>query len=120
MKVAVSAGGKDMSAVVDPRFGRAAFFLMVDTDSMEFVPLENTQNAQAAQGAGIQAATLVAQHGPQAVLTGHCGPKAFQALQAAGIPVFLGVSGTVEEAVKNYRRGNYEAASAPDVSGHWG
>lgn len=119
MKVAVSAGGKGLDALVDPRFGRAAYFVVVETDSMEFESVSNTQNLQAVQGAGIQAATLVAQHKPQAVLTGHCGPKAFQALQAAGIPVFLGVRGTVEKAVESYKEGNYQAANVPDVSGHW-
>lgn len=119
MKVAVSADGKDMNATVDPRFGRAAYFLLVDTDTLEFEPVENAQNLQAVQGAGIQAATLVVRNQAEAVLTGHCGPKAFQTLKAAGIPVVLGVGGAVKDAVLNYRRGKYSPAEAPDASGHW-
>ncbi len=120
MKIAVSATGKSMDAAVDPRFGRAAFFILVDTDTMEIEVMENTQNLQAAQGAGIQTASLVARHKAQAVLTGHCGPKAFQSLKAAGIPVITGVEGTVREAVENYRQGKYSHAAAPNVAGHWG
>ncbi len=120
MKIAVSATGKSMDAAVDPRFGRAAFFILVDTDTMETEVIENAQNLQAAQGAGIQTASLVARQKAQAVLTGHCGPKAFQTLKAAGIPVVTGVEGTVREAVENYRQGKYSHADAPNVAGHWG
>ena len=79
----------------------------------------NQQSLQAARGAGIQAATLVASHRPKAVLTGHCGPKAFQTLQAAGIPVILGVAGTVREAVQQYQQGTLTPAPGPNVEGHW-
>ncbi len=120
MKIAVSANGGNLDAAVDPRFGRAAFFILVDTETMEFEAIPNTQNLQAAQGAGIQAASLVAQQKAEAVLTGHCGPKAFQTLKAAKIPVILGASGTVKEAVQNYRQGKYSHADAPNVAGHWG
>jgi predicted Fe-Mo cluster-binding NifX family protein len=73
----------------------------------------------APQGAGIQTAALVARRKPGVVLTGHCGPKAFHALQAAGIEVIVGVEGPVREAVQNYRTGKLTPASGPDVAGHW-
>lgn len=120
MRVAVSAEGRDIDAQVDPRFGRAGCFLVVDSETLDFEVLQNEQNLQAAQGAGIQAATLVARSKVQAVLTGHCGPKAFKTLQAAGIPVVVGVTGTVREAVQRFARGELSFASAPDVEGHWG
>jgi len=85
MKIVISAKGPDLEAQVDPRFGRAPYFLLVDPESMEYEVLANGENIQAAQGAGIQAAALVARQRPVAVLTGNCGPKAFQTLQAAGI-----------------------------------
>jgi predicted Fe-Mo cluster-binding NifX family protein len=119
MKIAVSASGPDLEGLVDPRFGRAPYFLIVNPDTMEFEVVENRTNLQAVQGAGIQAATLVARHQPAAVLTGHCGPKAYDTLAAAGIPVILGVEGSVREAVQQYQQGNLQAASAPDVVGHW-
>jgi predicted Fe-Mo cluster-binding NifX family protein len=119
MKVAVSSAGADLSAAVDARFGRAPYFLIVDTDSMEFEAVENTQNLQATQGAGIQAAAHVARFQPAAVLTGHCGPKAYQTLDAAGITVAVNVTGTVKEAVERYLKGDCELAAGPNVSGHW-
>ena len=119
MKIAVSASGPDLESRVDPRFGRAPYFLIVNPDTMEFEVVENRINLQAVQGAGIQAATLVARHQPAAVLTGHCGPKAYDTLAAAGIPVILGVAGAVREAVQQYQQGNLQAAAAPDVVGHW-
>ena len=93
-----------MEAQVDPRFGRASYFLLVNPETMEFEVVANRQNLQAAQGAGIQAAALVARYKPSALLTGYCGPKAFHTLEAAGIPVFLGVAGSVREAVEQFRR----------------
>lgn len=119
MKVIVSATGRDLDSEVDPRFGRAARFIAVDPDTLEFEVLENTQNLQASQGAGIQAATLVARHKPAAVLTGNCGPKAFQTLRAAGISVVVGVSGVVRNVVEKYRKGGYSHAAAANVEGHW-
>lgn len=119
MKVAVSCTGRDLDAQVDPRFGRAAYFLFVDTETLAFEAVSNNQNLQAAQGAGVQAASMVARMKPAAVLTGHCGPKAFQVLQIARIPVYAGVSGTVREAVARYQEGALRPAQAPNVEGHW-
>lgn len=119
MKVAVSSTGKDLDAPVDPRFGRAAYFLLVDSETLTFETLANMHNLQAAQGAGVQAASAVARHKPDAVLTGHCGPKAFQVLRAAGIPVYTGVSGSVKEAVQQYKAGLLKPSTAPNVEGHW-
>ena len=94
MKVAVTSQGRDPASAVDPRFGRARYFIVFDTQSGQFEPVDNEQNLNAVQGAGIQAAACVARHGVDAVLTGHCGPKAFQALSAGGIRVYLGAAGT--------------------------
>ncbi len=119
MKIAVSASGPDLEAQVDPRFGRAPFFLMVNPETMEFDVVPNQPNLQAPQGAGIQAATLIARHRPAAILTGHCGPRAFQTLQAAGIRVVVGVKGSVRDAVQNYQAGKLTPASGPNVASHW-
>ncbi|MEJ5363982.1 MAG: NifB/NifX family molybdenum-iron cluster-binding protein [Desulfosoma sp.] len=119
MKVAVSCTGKDLDSQVDPRFGRAACFLLVDTETLAFEVVSNTQNLQAAQGAGVQAASLIARKKPDAVLTGHCGPKAFQVLQAAGIPVYVGVSGTVKEAIACFQKGELTPSTAPNAEAHW-
>jgi predicted Fe-Mo cluster-binding NifX family protein len=119
-KIAVSASGPDLSAQVDPRFGRAPYFLLINPDTLEFEVVANQQNLQAAQGAGIQAAALVARYRPAAVITGNCGPKAFQTLQAAGILVIVGVEGPVREVVQNYQAGKFKPAPGPNVVSHWG
>ena len=119
MKITVSSTGPTMDSAIDARFGRAAMFLVIDTATGNFEILENTQNIQAAQGAGIQAARLVSETGAEAVITGHCGPKAFQTLKAAGIKVIVGVEGTVKEAVEMYKKGELKSTDNPDVQGHW-
>lgn len=119
MKIAVSARGPELDARVNLRFGRAPYFLLVRPDTLEFEVVSNQENLRCAHGAGIQAAALVAKCGPTAVLTGNCGPKAYRTLQAAGIPVILGVSGSVREAVQQYSQGKLAPAPAPNKVGHW-
>jgi predicted Fe-Mo cluster-binding NifX family protein len=118
-KIAISASDQSLEAQVEPRFGRAPYFLLVNPETMEFEAVANRQNLQAAQGAGIQAAALVARHRPAALLTGFCGPKAYQTLTAADIPVFLGVTGSVRQAVQQYRAGRLTPSQAPNAPGHW-
>lgn len=119
MKILVTATNEGPDAPVDPRFGRAAVFMLHDTETGAYEAHANTQNLNAAQGAGIQAAQAAERLGAEVVLTGHCGPKAFRVLQAASIPVALGASGTVAEAVAAYQAGELNAADSPDVEGHW-
>jgi predicted Fe-Mo cluster-binding NifX family protein len=120
MKVAITAQGKDLQSPVDLRFGRASWFILVDLDTGEYQAIRNDQNVGLAQGAGIQSAGNVAGHAPAYLITGHCGPKAFRALTAAGIKVALGAEGTVSEALDKFRRGELRIAEGPDVESHWG
>jgi predicted Fe-Mo cluster-binding NifX family protein len=119
MKVVVTSQGNDRESEVDPRFGRASCFLVVDTETGEESVVDNSQTLNAAQGAGVQAAQTVAGLKVDAVLTGHCGPKAFRVLRSAGIEVYLGAEGTVGEAIEKMRAGKYSVALNPDVEGHW-
>lgn len=119
MKLAVTSQGTGLDSPVDPRFGRARYFVVVDADSGEFSAHDNAQNLNAAQGAGIQSGQTVARLGVQAVLTGHVGPKAFTTLTAAGIAIYTGVSGTVREAVEQFKQGKLANATQADVQGHW-
>jgi predicted Fe-Mo cluster-binding NifX family protein len=104
MKIVVSATGMDLDSPVDPRFGRAAFLLVVDSDTNTLIEaIDNSQGRDAAQGAGISAAALVADKGVKAILTGRVGPKAMPVAEKAGIQVVSDVSGTVREAVEKFR-----------------
>jgi len=101
-RICITSKGKDLSAEVDPRFGRARYFLIVDPNSMEFEVIENP-NVDAAHGAGIQTAQSVTSKDVGAVLTGDCGPNAQRVLQSAGIKVLTGISGNVEEALSKFK-----------------
>ncbi len=119
MKIAVTARGTEISSEVDERFGRAKHFIIYDADTGEYRAVGNEVNLNAPQGAGIQAGELVVREGADVLLTGHCGPKAFRVLSAAGVVVFNGCSGTVEQAIESYGKGELKRADAPDVQGHW-
>mgnify|MGYP005835748959 CR=1 FL=1 len=120
MKVAITTSGRDLDAPVDPRFGRAKGFIIFDTESGQWSALDNAQNLDAAQGAGVQAAMAVANAGAEAVLTGNCGPKAFKTLAAAKLKVYTGVSGAVREAVEKLASGALEPAADASVEAHAG
>jgi len=119
MKVVVTTQGTDLDSAIDPRFGRAERFLLVDTETMQATVHDNTRNLNAAQGAGIQAAQAVCDLGAGAVITGNVGPKAFATLRAAGIAIYLGASGTVRHAIEQFRQGRLEPAGNANVEGHW-
>ena len=100
MKIAVSVTGPDIDAEIDPRFGRCQYFLIVNTDTMEFDSIPNA-SATAMGGAGIQAAQTVAAKNVEIVITGNVGPNAFQTLNAAGIKVITGASGSARDAIES-------------------
>ena len=89
MIIAVSSQGDNLDSPVDPRFGRAAYFVIYDTDNGSFEVVSNATNVGAAQGAGIQAAQLVAGYSPNLVISGNIGPKAFSVLEAVVGQLYL-------------------------------
>lgn len=119
MKIAASSNGNNLDSQVDPRFGRCAYFLIVDTDDMNFEAFSNESIALGG-GAGIQAAQFVASKGAKAILTGNVGPNAVKTLSAAGVEVFVGQNGTIGEALERYKRGDLQSTSAPNVADHHG
>ena len=118
MKVALTTSGNDLDAPLDGRFGRAPKFLIYDLDANTFSVIDNRQNLNAAQGAGIQSAETVARSGAKILVTGHCGPKAFRVLSAAGIKLYRTDAPTVAAALEQYRSGKLTEAKAADVDGH--
>jgi predicted Fe-Mo cluster-binding NifX family protein len=106
MKIAVTSQGPARESPVDPRFGRSKYFVVYDTETDTYTAHDNTQNLSAAQGAGIQSASTVDRLGCTAVVSGHCGPKAFAALSRAGAAVYTAAEGTVSEAVESFKRGS--------------
>jgi predicted Fe-Mo cluster-binding NifX family protein/ferredoxin len=119
MKIAVTSTGPSMDDSVEGRFGRCAYFLIIDPDTMEFEAVQNP-NISLGGGAGIQSAQMMADKNVSVVLTGNCGPNAFQTFGAAGIQVITGVGGTVRQAVRQYKNGEMSGASAPSTQSHFG
>jgi len=119
MRICVTSTGEDLSAEVDPRFGRCRYFVIIDTDTMNVEAISN-DSAAAYGGAGVNAAQTLARADVKVLLTGNVGPNAFQTLKAAGIEIITGVSGTVEEAVERYKKGEFDRTDAPTVGGHFG
>lgn len=119
MKVAVSSNEKNLDAQLDPRFGRCAYFLVVNPDDMSFEAFNNESAAQGG-GAGIQAAQFLASKGVEAVITGNCGPNAVQTLSAAGVELFVGQAGIIKEVVTRFKNGHLKPTGAATVDSHFG
>ncbi|MDO9230662.1 MAG: NifB/NifX family molybdenum-iron cluster-binding protein [Syntrophales bacterium] len=120
MRVAITAGGEDLNSPVDRVFGRARYFVITDPEVSNVEVLENSQNVNAAQGAGIQAARQIANKSVDVVLTGNVGPNAFRALEAVSIRVFQfgGDTLTVRDALTAWKEGRLQEVKAPTAKGH--
>jgi predicted Fe-Mo cluster-binding NifX family protein len=119
MKIAVTSQGNTLNSQLDPRFGRASYILVVDTQTMEYEIIDNKKNKDAFKGAGIQAAAMIADVEAQVLLTGFCGPNAFKTLNAVGIKVVNDQSGSVIDAVQRFKQGEIVFASDANKDGHW-
>ena len=119
MKVAVTSQGKELSSEIDPRFGRAKWILLVDTQTGVTGAYDNTVNLNIAQGAGIQTGQNVAKLGAEAVITGNIGPNAFKTLSTANVKVYLSKAKTIQEAIESFKSGELNEVSQANVEGHW-
>lgn len=120
MKIAFSCSGNDLDCSVDPRFGRAANFLIVDEDTLEYKVVSNAA-ISASGGAGIAAAQGILDEGVEVLITGNCGPNAFQVLNTAGVKIFTGQSGKIRDLVEDYKKGAFkDSIKAATVEAHAG
>jgi len=119
MKVCISSTGQSLDATVDPRFGRAQCFVIVDTETMEFEAMTNPAMT-AGGGAGTKASQLVINKGARAVLTGNVGPNAFEVLKSAGIAIHIGASGSIKSALAAFQAGKLQRVDSPSVEAHAG
>lgn len=119
MKICITAQGETLDSFVDPRFGRCQYFMIVDTDTLEFEALKNP-NMDSSGGAGIQSGQLIAKTEAKAVLTGNVGPNAFKTLQSIGIEMITGVSGTIKEVIEKYKKNEFKKIDGPSVDSHFG
>ena len=119
MKIAVTSKGALLDSEVDPRFGRAAYILIIDTDSLDFEAIDNSDNINAFKGAGIQAATCVSEKGAEVLITGYCGPKAFTTLATANIKLISDASGSVREMIEAFVKGELDYTNTANAEAHW-
>ena len=119
MNIAISAKGESLDSQIDTRFGRAAKFIIYDPETGEHACMDNDQNYNAAQGAGIQAAQNVINTGSEVLITGHCGPKAFRTLSAGNVKVYTVEQMSVREALDLFKANKLTSAESADVEGHW-
>ena len=119
MKIAITAAGKDMNGAMDERFGRAAGFIIYNTETGAHEYIDNKQNMNSPQGAGIQAAKTVINAGAGVLITGNVGPKAHATLAASGIKIYLKSGGTIMEAIETYSSGSLVMSDKANVEGHW-
>jgi len=119
MKIAVTSQGKEPDSPIDPRFGRAKFLIVADTQTDSFEFHDNSQNLNAAQGAGIQTGRNIANLNVDAVITGNVGPNAFRTLNVAKIKVFLAEEQTVRQAIDSFKEGKLKQVNQANVEGHW-
>ena len=120
MKLLITVTSSDITAALDPRFGRAAYFLLLDSETMEW-RAEPNPALNASGGAGIKAAQFAAESGCEAVVSGDCGPNAFDVLNSAGISIYLfGSAQNVNQVVESLKAGKLEQLGSPSSSGHHG
>ena len=119
MKIGIPSMGENIESEIDTRFGRAAKFIIYDTDDDSYVFIDNTQNLESMQGAGIQTAQNIINAGAKILITPNCGPKAFKVLSSAGIKVFKCGSEIVSNIINKYKNGALEELNEANVEGHW-
>jgi len=119
MIIAISSSGNSIESMLDQRFGRCAFFVIHDTETGKVTFQDNSEISNYSGGAGIQAAAKVVDANVQVVITGHCGPKAFRALNASGVKVYTASDCTIEQSIAQYNNNELQSLTSPDVEGHW-
>jgi predicted Fe-Mo cluster-binding NifX family protein len=119
MKICVTSQGDKLNSDIDLRFGRCRYFIIVDNETFEFEAIENP-NIDGMGGVGIQSAQLIARENVKVVITGNVGPNAFQTLQAAGVDIFTGASGSVKEQIEKYNKGEFKKTKTPSVDPRFG
>lgn len=117
-RIAITSTGKELESPMDPRFGRCAYFVIVD-GAGNMSPVSNDAR-DLSNGAGIQAAKNVVDLNVEAVITGDVGPNAFRVLSAAGVRIYVGGSGTIREALERFKSGQLREAASSTAPGHHG
>ena len=118
MKIAISSSGNTLDSDLDPRFGRCAYFLIIDPANMRY-EVFNNQGAAQSRGAGIKAANFLVTKNVSVVVTGHASLNVIQTLASAGIEIFVEQQGTIKEVVALYKSGGLKPATQSAVNAYF-
>jgi len=115
MNICVTASGEGLDSEVDPRFGRCSYFVIYNPETRH---VESISNAAAftSGGTGIKAAEIIANAEVDVLLTGTVGPNAFSIFSELGIDVQVGIKGTVQEAIRQYKAGELQSIRSPNTT----
>lgn len=120
MKVCISSTGNNLESIIDPRFGRCPFFIIVDIQTEKFEAIPNP-GANFGGGAGIAAAQLIASQNVEAIISGNFGPNAFEVLQSAKIKIYPGVFNlTVKQGIEKFKNNQLQESSQPSGPNYMG
>jgi len=119
MRIAITTSGENLDAPLDRRFGRAPKFVIYYMDHGAFYIKHNEPNLNTAHGAGIQAALHLCDEKVSCVITGNCGPKAYEILRAVGIAVYHCTDITVRQAIEKLKRKELDEIQKANVDAHW-
>ncbi len=110
MKVCITAQGATPEAKVEERFGRAPFFILMDSETGSFEAVANPF-AEGAGGVGPKAAQVIIDKKAGTLISGMLGGNAKAVLDAAGIVQYTYRSaGTVQEAFEAFKNNTLERA----------
>jgi len=117
IKICISATGDNLNAFLDPRFGRAMFFLIINSEGELIKAIKNT-GKQAMRGAGVTAAQIVTDEKVNVIITGNIGPRASMVLSASKIKIFVGIPETpILDIIKKYQEDKLQESVEAKVSG---
>ncbi len=119
MKIVIPTNGNNLESAIGKSFGRAQRFLVVDSLSKEFEVIENIQNMESAQGAGIQSAQSAVKAGGDVLVTLNCGPKAYRVLSESGMRVYTGIDDTIEKNIDEFVNNKLSLMNDANKEGHW-
>jgi len=105
MRIAFTTKGTTWDSAMDPRFGRASYFLIYDDEKDELSHYDNRDAANDAHGAGPKTSQKLFEFNPDVLITGNGpGGNAAAVLEKTGVKIYTGAGEmTVNEAYKAFK-----------------
>lgn len=110
MKILFTSTGKGWSSRIDPRFGRADFLLLYETENDMLTVFDNTLVTKKAHGAGSATAKKVYELAPDVIITGNGpGDNAAVILKHLNVKIYVNAHKySIKEALTKFNEGSLE------------